>query len=121
MIEVVKEFSFDAAHYLPHHQGACRNLHGHHYVLQIGVAGTVGPDGMVQDFANVKAIVQDLVIEHLDHAYLNEVKDVGFPYTPTAENMVMWIRDRLVGVGRLEISLVRLYETPTSYAEWRAA
>jgi 6-pyruvoyl-tetrahydropterin synthase len=60
---------------------------------------------------------------------LNEEKPIipGFPYfLPTAENMVIWIvRElkralKIVYDDLVKLSLVRLYETPTSYAEWRA-
>lgn len=44
---------------------------------------------------------------------------------PTAENMVVWLTEALPHLLRIyykpcyEITLVRLWETPTSYAEWR--
>lgn len=115
---VVKEFSFDSAHYLPGYNGPCQFLHGHHYVLQVGYNGEVNlKTGMVVDFKDIKREV-DPLIDELDHSCLNECKLVDFPkQLPTAENMVEWF------VHRLEISnklcFVRLYETPTSYAEWR--
>ena len=50
-ITVVKEFTFDAAHYLPGYNGKCNRPHGHTYRLQVGIEGE--PDhstGMVIDF-----------------------------------------------------------------------
>lgn len=126
MITVVKEFTFDAAHYLPGYKGLCQNLHGHTYKLQIGVKGEINRDnGMVLDFKELKEIAQPY-INYLDHSYLNENKAGGFPVSmPTAENMVEWLAGRLVSDlawmdSSLRLHLVRLYETPTSYAEWRA-
>ena len=121
-ITVVKEFTFDSAHYLPNHIGACKNLHGHTYRLQIGVTGEINSEtGMVVDFQYLKETIQYLILSHVDHVFLNELKtDDRFPCNqPTAEKMVLWIRDRLI--KGFNITFIRLYETPTSYAEWRAS
>lgn len=117
-IMVVKEFTFDAAHHLPDYDGPCQNLHGHSYKLQIGVRGEVDkPTGMVVDFSELKKVVNKEIINKLDHTYLNEVMGDFPSYMPTAENMVQWIVSRLRRMYKL--SFVRLYETSTSYAEWR--
>ncbi len=152
MIEVVKEFTFDSAHFLPKYEGNCKNVHGHTYRLIIGIKGKINPEtGMVVDFKELKDIVKRLVIDELDHKMLNDIKVENekhpFPAdNPTAENMVEWIVDILFdiipqekkhessktwqwlpqnSVGGLyanknRLSFVRLYETPTSYAEWRS-
>ncbi len=122
-ITVVKEFTFDAAHHLPYHAGKCKGLHGHTYRMQIGVKGAANPHtGMVVDFSEVKELVNQRIINKLDHSYLND----QLPYeSPTAENMVVWIVEKLYDLfaveweGKVRLSFVRLYETPTSYAEWR--
>lgn len=120
-ITVVKEFTFEAAHYLPGYDGPCKDTHGHHYVLQVGVEGI--PDcstGMVEDFSRLKHIITKIIIDKLDHKYLNALDIPFFPSDmPTAENMVRWIVEVLCNYWPA-LSFVRLYETPTSYAEWRA-
>lgn len=120
-ITVVKEFTFDAAHYLPNHPGKCKNTHGHTYRLQIGYKGEIHPDtGMVIDFSDIKELVKEEIVDKLDHQFLNQLSSTdGFPsHLSTAENMVIWIVNKLIPIaGRL--CFVRLYETPTSYAEWR--
>lgn len=121
MISVTKIFEFAAAHCLPNHEGLCQNLHGHGFRLEIEVTGQVkteGPEtGMIIDFSDLKEIVNDLIISRLDHSYLND----KFA-NPTAETMVERIADLLQSEWILSCSLVRvrLWETPTSYAEWRA-
>lgn len=122
-ITVVKEFTFDAAHQLPNHPGKCKNVHGHTYRMQIGIKGAVDPNtGMVVDFAEAKELVNKIIIDKLDHCYLNEQLPY---YSPTAENMVTWIVEKLFDLfaveweGLVRLCFVRLYETPTSYAEWR--
>ena len=122
-ITVVKEFSFDAAHHLPGYNGMCANVHGHHYILQIGIKGEINDDiGMVIDFSELKKEVNDSIISHLDHQNLNELDVLDFPnLMPTAENMVGWIVEKFQEKWyRSGLVFVRLYETPTSYVEWRA-
>ncbi len=123
-ITVVKEFTFDSAHYLPWHKGKCQTMHGHTYRLQIGVRGGIDEDGLVIDFSDLKRLVNALIVNQLDHKNLNEVELKDFPCeSPTAENMVKWIVEQLEeeinGHNGLVLAFVRLYETPTSYAEWR--
>ncbi len=124
-VTVVKEFTFDSAHCLPDHPGKCKQVHGHTYKLQIGIQGPINQAGMIIDFGDLKEAVKNRIIEPLDHKMLNDVEEHGFPgFLPTAENMVIWIRDVLFAQfphdSGLKVILVRLWETPTSYAEWRA-
>lgn len=139
MITVIKQFTFDAAHHLPNHKGKCKQMHGHTYKLEIGVTGNIQlATGMVVDFGDLKKIIQEQVIDLLDHQLLNEVgegydchtvlekerlNNNPFPnYLPTAENMVEWIRCQLtskINTPEKQLTFIRLWETPSSYAEWR--
>ncbi|WP_165211040.1 6-carboxytetrahydropterin synthase QueD [Streptococcus tangpeifui] len=117
---VSKEFTFDAAHHLFQYEGKCKSLHGHTYRLQIAVSGMLDERGMVYDFGDLKAIYKEHLEPQLDHRYLNE----SLPYmNTTAENMVYWIyktvETHLPDQRGLQIESVRLYETPSSYAEFR--
>ena len=107
---VAREFSFDAAHHLPRHPGKCRNLHGHTYRLQVWCEGEVDPhSGMVVDFSDIEAAVEDRVLSVLDHKNLNDTME-----NPTAEEIVRWCWERLQGQG-LPIRELRLYETPSCF------
>jgi len=114
---VVKRVSFDAAHYLPNYPGKCSNIHGHHWVVEVGVSGEVGEDGMVVDFSTLKGSLQP-IIDNLDHHLVNSV----IP-NPTAENIAIYIRDWLTrwatGKEAFELEFVRVWETEDSYAEVR--
>jgi 6-pyruvoyltetrahydropterin/6-carboxytetrahydropterin synthase len=113
---VTKILTFDAAHCLPDHEGACRRLHGHTYTVEVTVQGSPqygGPaDGMVMDFAELGETVNRLVVRPLDHTYLNDI----FDFAPTAESIAGWMLRTLEDSG-LAVVRVRLWETPTSYAE----
>jgi len=118
-VTIVKEFRFESAHHLPGHPGKCRQYHGHSYKLQVGVEGEIG-DGndMVMDFSELKSIVNEQIVEEMDHKLLNDLSHLeNFPcYRPTAELMVSWMVDRLY-ILLPGLKLVRLWETDTSFAE----
>ena len=118
VVEVTKEFTFDSCHQLLGYKGACERLHGHTYKLQVTVKGTPDYRGMVLDFKELKSICKLHIVEHLDHYNLND----KLPYNTTAENMVVHFYDiikRHLEDTNIEVVSVRLWETPTSYAEYR--
>jgi len=120
---VSKEFTFDAAHHLHHYEGKCKNLHGHTYRVVLGLSGYTDERGLMIDFGDIKKIWKQKIEIHLDHRYLNETLP---PMNTTAENMVVWIYEKLAEALLDEpsyngacVEFIRLYETPTSYAEAR--
>lgn len=116
MMEIFREFTFEAAHRLPHvpEGHKCARLHGHSYRVELHVQGTVSADtGWVMDFADLKAAFQPLR-EQLDHYYLNEVEGLE---NPTSENLARWIWDRLS--HSLPLSAVMVRETCTSGCVYR--
>lgn len=117
---VSKEFTFDSAHHLHEYEGKCQSLHGHTYKLQVIMKGKPDPRGIVIDFADIKRIAKERVLDRLDHQYLNEVLPL---MNTTAENMVVWIFEQidkaLLEEGwmpKVVLQEIRLWETPTSYA-----
>lgn len=122
-VYLTKEFEFEAAHHLLNYAGACANVHGHSYKLQVTVSGNINlndtkyaTDCMVLDFKNLKSIVKGSIIDTHDHADLNLIYS-----NPTAEVMVIemfeTIRKWLPKDVKLES--VKLWETSTSFAEYR--
>lgn len=119
---VSKEFTFDAAHHLHEYEGKCKNLHGHTYTVIFGVSGYNDSRGLMIDFGDLKEIWKNEIEIYLDHRYLNETLPL---MNTTAENIVVWIYEKMVGsllnkdYKGARVEFVRLYETPTSYAEAR--
>lgn len=120
---VSKEFTFDAAHHLHCYEGKCKNLHGHTYKVIFGISGYIDEIGMVIDFGDIKKIWKEEIEIYLDHRYLNEMLP---KMNTTAENMVVWIFEKMVeALNKREelrergvrVEFIRLYETPTSFAE----
>ncbi|WP_281659534.1 6-carboxytetrahydropterin synthase QueD [Halobacillus sp. Cin3] len=120
-VMVSKEFTFDAAHHLHCYEGKCKNLHGHTYKVIFGISGYTDEIGLVIDFGDIKKIWKDEIEVHLDHRYLNDTLP---QMNTTAENMVVWIYEKMQKSLRsypndYRVEFVKLYETPTSYAEAR--
>jgi 6-pyruvoyltetrahydropterin/6-carboxytetrahydropterin synthase len=110
---VKRTFEFEAAHRLPHHPGKCRELHGHSYRLVVSVQRPVDPGtGLAVDFADVKAAVRREAVDRLDHRLVNELID-----NPTAENMAVWIWERVAASlpGLVEIELYETRECSVVY------
>ncbi len=109
---LIKEFEFDAAHYLPHYHGKCENLHGHTYKMVVKLDGTPDAEGMIMDFIQLKNLVKEKVINRLDHALINDILP-----QPSAENIAVWVWEQIVNeVARPNCRLyeVEVWETKTS-------
>lgn len=108
------EFHFAAAHRLPRHPGACRQLHGHNYRFLVALEGEVDPgSGLIVDFDDLKKAVREHVLARLDHRDLNEVLE-----NPTAENLARWIWEALQP-SLPGLREVRLHEIPDSSVTYR--
>jgi 6-pyruvoyltetrahydropterin/6-carboxytetrahydropterin synthase len=104
-MSVVRRYRFEAAHRLPWHPGKCRGVHGHSYILEVTVTGSLDERGVVMDFAEVDTVVNGEVLRVLDHTNLNDVLE-----NPTAELIISWIGKALDAAG-LAWSSMRLWET----------
>lgn len=131
-ILVVKQFTFDSCHRLVNYVGKCNRMHGHTYKIEVGVYGTRDSRGLVIDFGDLKKLVSENLIDgfaSLDHNNLNENMQIidgsykGELNNTTCENMVDSIFDFLSPLvakatdGKARLEMIRLWETPTSYAE----
>ena len=116
-MEIFKEFTFEAAHRLPHVPAGhkCARLHGHSFRVAIHVQGPVDPDvGWVLDFAEIKRAFQPFY-DQLDHHYLIEIAGLD---NPTSENLARWIWGHLAHTLP-GLSQVMVSETCTSGCVYR--
>lgn len=112
---VTRNFTFEASHQLTWHHGKCANLHGHSYGLSVTVTGTVNADGIVVDFADLKAAVFTYVLDYYDHAHLNDLLP-----NPTAELIAADAARRLLEAG-IPVTELTVRETANSSATVRIA
>jgi 6-pyruvoyltetrahydropterin/6-carboxytetrahydropterin synthase len=103
--------------------GECNhpNWHGHNYVLDVTVAGEPDPEtGYLVDLGELKRIVQERVLRHVDHRNLNLDVDFLQGILPSTENLAVAIWGRLADAlpaGRLHS--IRLYESERNVVEYR--
>lgn len=88
-------------HRLQNHEGGCKFLHGHNYLITIQVGANLDERGMVMDFHELKQLVRKF-FEVWDHAFVLEEGDpalaaiqafskwVIIPHPPTAEILANW-------------------------------
>ena len=116
MMQIFREFTFEAAHRLPHVPDGhkCARLHGHSYKVEVHIAGEVeGTTGWVMDFGDIKQAFGP-VHDDLDHQYLNEVPGLE---NPTSEILARWIWVRLS--AELPLFQIVVRETCTSGCVYR--
>ncbi len=103
--------------------GKCNNLngHGHNYVLEVVVAGSINPvTGYVIDLKILKKIILEQVIAKVDHKNLNLDVDFLKNKIPTAENIAVGIWGELkdkIPSGKLYS--VKIYETENNFVEYK--
>ena len=103
--------------------GKCNNPHGHghNYEIEVTVAGNPPKEtGMVMDLKKLADIMEEEIIEKVDHKHLNH--DVPFlkDVITTAENMAtaFWkILEPKITEGKLYS--IRVYESANNFVEYR--
>jgi 6-pyruvoyltetrahydropterin/6-carboxytetrahydropterin synthase len=97
------------------------NGHGHNYHLEISVVGQIDArTGMLVDLGALQQVIDELIVEPMDHTFLN--KDIPYfaKVVPTAENIALYIAQTLSSpVKKLgaELDKVKLIESPNNSCE----
>jgi 6-pyruvoyltetrahydropterin/6-carboxytetrahydropterin synthase len=130
MVYATRKFTFSAGHRYWRPEWTAEDnarvfgnltvAHGHNYVLEVTVKGTVDPrTGMVMDLAELKRLVGEVVLTRFDHADLNQDALFASGTIPTTENLVRAIWDLLVPkLGAERLHRCRLWEDPTLHVEY---
>ena len=118
---VEKDFTFEASHSLPDHDGKCARVHGHSYKVTVRVkAEQLAEKGPRKGFAGGVdyydiAKAWEPLHEKLDHRDLNRVDHLGYP---TVERLARFIFDELSDALPL-IDEVTVCETPSARCTYR--
>ena len=107
-MQIYKDFTFEAAHFLPSAQPGHPNsrVHGHSFRARVVVSGDPDPKtGLVFHFDDLSKALEE-AREALDHRMLNDVAGLD---APTLERIAMWLWDRLEKnvPGLAEIQITR--------------
>ncbi len=120
MYELTIRQTFSSAHNLRGYDGACENLHGHNWKVEVSVtADELDHLGMVVDFKKLKVETKK-TLSRLDHRYLNEVPPFD-KENATAENLARFIFNELSGVlngGPATVSKVVVWESDDACAAY---
>jgi len=129
-IRIYKEEHIDTSHRLLRYIGKCANLHGHRWKVEVWIEGE--PDQATQILIDYNLIKQ--VIDKFDHQIILNKDDPMVPCIqkyqpvittqgdPTSELMAVIIRDDIYTICRdlgitATVSKIRVWESPTAYAE----
>lgn len=106
-MKIYKEFTFEAAHYLPSAPPGHANsrVHGHSFRARIWVTGEPDEEtGLIVHFEDLSAAIKE-AREALDHRFLNEIEGLE---APTLERITVWLwnrlSNRLPGLSRIEVA-----------------
>ncbi|MDX1439463.1 MAG: 6-carboxytetrahydropterin synthase [Rubricoccaceae bacterium] len=133
-VYITRKVHFNAAHRLHNPEksdewnretfGKCNNPngHGHNYELEVTVAGD--PDsltGYVIDLSELKRIVEDRVVDKLDHRNLNLDVDFLSGILPSTENVAVAIWRQLADAipEPADLYEITLRETPRNSVTYR--
>jgi len=134
MISITKIFGFETAHRIATYKGSCSNIHGHSYKLHVTVTGEIDPEtDMIFDFKQLKKIVNEKIIDKLDHAtilkegdkyaeFIESSKLFYMKQEPTAERLLEYFSQLISSELPASVKLIKLilWETETSYAIWES-
>ena len=132
MITVTRRYRFSAAHVLARSEwseernravyGKCANPagHGHNYVLEVTVRGSIDPQsGRVLPAQELDRVVQERVLERLDHRWLDREVPEFEKQVPTAENIARYAWQALKGeISPAALHRIRLQETENNSVEY---
>jgi 6-pyruvoyltetrahydropterin/6-carboxytetrahydropterin synthase len=103
--------------------GKCanENWHGHNYELHVTIKGEVAADtGFVINAKILSKLINELVLEKLDHKNLNMDVDFLKDKMCSTENLAIAIWQQLVAhlPEGVHMHCIKLYETPRIFVEY---
>lgn len=108
-MRIFKEFTFEAAHFLPSAAPGSPNgrIHGHSFRVKVTLDGLPEQEtGIIFHLGKIEGELK-IVQDKLDHRFLNE--DVEGLELPTLEHLAMWIWEQLNEIlpGLYEVAVMR--------------
>mgnify|MGYP003152070718 CR=1 FL=1 len=134
MISCTRKLWFCAGHRVKGHEGKCRHLHGHNYIVYITAQASLDSIGRVIDFGVLKEQFGSFIDDNFDHGFLvweddkeviDVLKNMGeqkifvMPTNPTAENIAQFLLDNsgdILDSKGVEVTMVKVYETENCFA-----
>ena len=131
-VTVTRRLQFNAAHRVHNPAlseeenlrlfGKCNNpnWHGHNYTLDVSVRGAIeARTGYVHDLGALKRLVEERVVDRIDHKNFNLDVDFMRDVIPTSENIIVAIwRELAPAIQPAHLVRLVLWETPNNYVEY---
>jgi 6-pyruvoyltetrahydropterin/6-carboxytetrahydropterin synthase len=94
--------------------------HGHNFELFVTLKGVPDPiTGLVMNLSHLKTILEDHILDPMDHRFLNDDIPEFKTLLPSIENLVIVVWNRLVPhIGDL-LHEVKIIETENNFAFYR--
>ncbi|MCX7879722.1 MAG: 6-carboxytetrahydropterin synthase [Ignavibacteria bacterium] len=132
MVFITRRASFSAAHRLFNPEftdeqnerifDKCNNpnWHGHNYILEVTICGHPNPaTGYLTDLKDLKKIINENIIEKVDHKNLNTEVDFLRGIIPTVENLaIMFWRQLEDKIPNGKLFKIKIYETENNFVEY---
>lgn len=95
--------------------------HGHNYTIEVTVRGEIEPTtGMVINLTDLKAIIEEQLLQYLDHRNLNLEVPFLQGIVPTAENLAVACWHQLQAAMPADLLYeVKIHETENNFALYR--
>ena len=113
---------FDSAHFLKNYPGACSNIHGHTWKVDLLIScEELDKIGMSIDFKILKKILKNILSKY-DHHLINNIEPFN-NINPTAENLSREIYIQLKSQIKKEypntkLESVTIWESPKAFAKF---
>jgi len=100
--------------------GPDAKVHGHNYKLEVTVTGEINPDtGFLIDLGELSKIVNDNVLNKLDHSQFEKDLPWFKDRQPSSENLVIFIWNEISKhLKSTKLYRIRIVETPTIYTDY---
>ena len=135
MVYLTRVEHFNAAHKLENKTwsdeenkevfGKCanENWHGHNYELHVTIKGVPHPEtGFIYNAKTLGKLIQDVIVEKVDHRNLNLDVDFMKGKFTSAENFAMGIwnelKPHIENGSDVKLHCIKLVETPKIYVEY---
>ena len=127
---LTKVFYFNAAHQYGHDDwsddknwevfGPDSKVHGHNYTLEVRVTAEVNKDtGFIVDLGHLKEVVNNNVINILDHTQFEKEVKWFNDKQPSSENLAVFIWSQIEPfLNDVTLHRIRLHETPTIFTDY---
>ena len=127
---LTKVFYFNAAHQYGHDDwtddknwevfGPDSKVHGHNYTLEVMVTADVNEEtGFIVDLGHLKEIVNNNVLNVLDHTQFEKEVKWFENKQPSSENLVVFIWSQIEPyLDDVILYRIRLHETPTIFTDY---